>query len=40
MRMKTTEKVLKPSRVFRVSSEDKAFIDKKFDALHQQEKME
>lgn len=40
MKVKTTNEIPKPARVFRVSPEDKAFIDKEFDALHEQRKME
>ena len=40
MKVRTTDEVSKSTRVFRVSSEDKAFINKKFDALHAQSKLE
>lgn len=40
MRVKTIDDSLKSVRVFKVSSEDKTFIDKKFDALHAQRKLE
>lgn len=39
MKIKITREISKPARVFRVSSEDKKLIDKKFNALHEQGKM-
>lgn len=39
MKVKTISEVSKSFCVFRVSSKDKAFIDKEFNALHDQNKM-
>ena len=39
MRVKITNEMLKPFRVFRISSENRTFINKKFDVLHQQNKI-
>ena len=39
MKIKITDKMSKSTRVFRISSEDKVFIDKKFDVLHEQSKL-
>lgn len=39
MKMKIIKKIFKFFRVFRVLSKDRIFIDKKFDALHQQKKL-
>ena len=39
MKIRTTDEVFKLTRVFRISSENKTFINKKFDALHAQNKL-
>lgn len=40
MRVKITKKILKLFCVFRVSSKNKVFINKKFNVLHEQRKLE
>ena len=39
MKIKTIDEMSKSIRVFRISSENKIFIDKKFDVLHEQNKL-
>lgn len=39
IKIKITEKTFKSFRIFKISSENKIFIDKKFNALHKQKKL-